>query len=449
MTRFVRTVRVMACAALVACAGGPKQPAVAPADAAPLHDAMHQLSTVMVYDILSPPQAGRVYSYASIAAYEVLRQAAPGYRSLAGQVKGLTAIPQRDTTEAMSLSLAGVHAFMTVGRALTFSQARMDTLRAALDERYRGGLSSREFERSVAYGDTVAAHILAWAATDRFKQSRGLPKYSVTNTPGRWVPTPPAYMDAVEPNWGTIRGFVLDTSTQFRPAPPLPFDSVPGSAFYAQMKEVREIGANLTEAQRAIAAFWDCNPYVMNVQGHTMFATKKISPGGHWMAIVGLVSRKANADITRSAEAYARTAMAISDGFLSVWAEKYASAVIRPETMINKYLDEKWVPLLQTPPFPEYTSGHSGISSAAAVVLTRLYGENFAFTDSSEVEFGLPIRSFTSFTQAADEASISRLYGGIHYRRAIEEGQVQGRKVGALHLSAVTTGPQTTVTATR
>ncbi len=431
----------LCCAVLLAaCQVASSSPSsTASADATPLHDAVKQVNDVIVYDIFSPPQASRVYAYASIAAYEILRQRDTMYRTLAGQVNGLTPVPARAPGAELSLALAGVHAYMVVGRALTFSQARMDSLRQAMDARMRTGMPTEVFERSIAYGDTVAKHILAWAATDRFKQSRGLPKYSVTREVGRWVPTPPAYMDAVEPNWGTLRPFVMDTSNQFRPEPPLPFDSAKTSPFYKQMLEVHALTKTMTDEQRAIAAFWDCNPFVMHVQGHTMFATKKMSPGGHWMGIVRLASNKVNADITRAAEAYAMTAIGLADGFLSVWAEKYRSNVIRPETMINTYLDESWQPLLQTPPFPEYTSGHSGISSAAAVILTRVYGENFSFADSTEVEYGLPVRSFTSFTQAANEAAISRMYGGIHYRRAIEEGQVQGRKVGELVLEKVVT----------
>jgi hypothetical protein len=148
------------------------------------------------------------------------------------------------------------------------------------------------------------------------------------------------------------------------------------------------------------------------------------------MGIVGIASRKANVDILRSAEAYARTAIALADGFISSWDEKYRSNLVRPETVINRYLDPGWQPLLQTPPFPEYTSGHSVISTAAATVLTDAFGDGFAFSDSTEIEYGLPVRSFTSFNQAAAEAAISRLYGGIHYRRAIEQGTIQGRKVG-------------------
>jgi hypothetical protein len=192
---------------------------------------------------------------------------------------------------------------------------------------------------------------------------------------------------------------------------------------------------NLTNEQRDIANFWDCNPFKMNITGHAMFATKKMSPGGHWLGIVGQVSRQTKKSHVQVAEAFAMTSMAIFDGFISCWDEKYRSVRIRPETVINNSIDKKWIPILQTPPFPEYTSGHSTISSAAATVLTELYGDKIAFNDSTEIPYGLPPRKFTSFKQAADEASISRLYGGIHFRPALDLGVVQGAKV-AQHLMA-------------
>jgi len=412
----------------------------AASDAEMLHLAVKHLTNVMIYDIFSPPQASRAYAYSAIAAYEAMRAGSQTYRSLAGQVRGLAEVPAPPAAE-ISPALAGVHAYLAVARALTFSRPRMDSLRADMDDRFRRrpGMTADVFARSVAYGDTVAKHILAWAGKDGYLQTRGGAKFTVTNAPGRWVPTPPAYMDAVEPNWMKVRPFVLDSASQFRPEPPYPYDTVKTSAFMRDAIEVYETGRKLTDEQRAIAAFWDCNPYVMHVQGHTMYATKKITPGGHWMGIVAIVARNANADAMRSAEAYARTAIAISDGFISVWDEKYRSAVIRPESVINKYLDEGWEPLLQTPPFPEYTSGHSGISTAAAQVLTDQFGPSVAFVDSTEAEFGLPVRSFTSFEQAAAEAAISRLYGGIHYRRAIEQGVVQGRQVGEYVVARVHT----------
>ena len=412
-----------------------------PPDPEILHSAMQDLTNVIVYDIFSPPQASRAYAYASVAAYEALRpDYASKYRTFAGQLNGLTPAPTPAADSEYYLPLSSVHAFMTVGKALTFSSARMDSLRKGIDERYRGmGMSDAVYNRSIAYGDTVAKHILAWAKKDNFLQTRGMPKYTITSAAGRWVPTPPAYMDAVEPNWAKIRPFVLDSAGQFKAAAPNAFDTARTSAYYRELKEVHDVRQTLTDDQRALTAFWDCNPYVMNVRGHAMFATKKVTPGGHWMAIAGIASEKAGADMMQSSEAYARTAIALADGFITSWDMKYRTNMIRPETVINKYVDEAWEPLLQTPPFPEYTSGHSVISTAAATVLTDIYGPSFAFSDSSEMSYGLTARSFPSFNTAAAEAAISRLYGGIHYRQSIEEGAKQGRKVGELVVARVKT----------
>ncbi len=423
---------------LAACSQQKEDPANA--DAELLHTAVHELTSVIVYDIFSPPQSSRAYAYASIAAYETLRHAHPEYRTLSGQLNGLAPVPAPQPDSGYYIPLASVHAFMAVGRELTFSRARMDSLGADLDARFKArGISTPDYNRSIAYGNLVARHILAWAKKDNFLQTRGYPKYTVTSAPGQWVPTPPAYIDGIEPNWGRLRPFVMDSSSEFRPTPPYPFDTTRTSPFFRQVAEVYETGTKLTDDQRLIAAFWDCNPYVMNVRGHAMYATKKITPGGHWMGIIGAAARKSGADMMKSSEAYARTSVAIADGFISSWDEKYRSNLVRPETVINTYVDEAWQPLLQTPPFPEYTSGHSVISAAAATVLTELFGDKFAFTDSTEVEYGLPVRSFSSFNEAAAEAAISRLYGGIHYRQAIEEGQVQGRKVGELVIRSVRT----------
>jgi hypothetical protein len=449
-SRHTTIALLTACLAQAGCSSANGDYRAQPPDAELLHAAVEQLTSVIVYDIFSPPQASRAYAYASVAAYEALRHDDSTYRTLAGQLNGLTNVPAPQPDSEYYLPLAGVHAFMTVGKALTFSQKRMDSLRTAMHQRIRRmGIPAPVFERSVAYGEQVAQHILAWSKKDNFLQTRGYPKYTVTTDVGRWVPTPPAYMDAVEPNWTKVRPFVMDSSSQFRPRPPHPFDMTDGSPFHLQVKEVLETGKNLTDEQRAIASFWDCNPYVMNVRGHAMFATKKITPGGHWMGIVGIAARKSRASLMQSAEAYTRTAVALADGFISAWDEKYRSNLVRPETMINAHLDESWQPLLQTPPFPEYTSGHSVISTAAATVLTDQFGDGFSFNDSTEVAYGLPARSFTSFNQAAAEAAISRLYGGIHYRMAIEEGVAQGRRVGELVVERVQTRARRPVVATR
>lgn len=438
MKTFVRAVIPAALLWMVGCAERPATDATS--DVAVLHAAMQQLSDVMVYDIFSPPQASRVYAYASVAAYEAARLANPDYRSLAGQLKELTPAPAPEGE--IDVPMAAVQALMRVGTALTFSKERMDSAAVAFQEQLRRrGVSRSVAQRSVEYGDAVGAHVLAWAAQDLYPETRGYPKYPVIDEPGRWIPTPPAYLDAIEPHWASLRTFVLDSASQFKPPPPDPYDMTEGSPFYEQAKEVWEVGLALTPEQQEIAAFWDCNPYVMHVRGHAMFATKKITPGGHWVGIIGLAARKAQLDLPATAELYASTGVALADAFISSWDEKYRSNLIRPETVINASLDESWQPLLQTPPFPEYTSGHSVISNAAAAVLTDRLGAEFAFADSTEMEYGLPVRSFGSFQEAAAEAAISRLYGGIHYRMAVENGITQGRAVGDLVVERVHTHP--------
>ncbi|MDP4915057.1 MAG: vanadium-dependent haloperoxidase [Saprospiraceae bacterium] len=402
------------------------------------HNSLKQLTDIIVHDIFSPPVASRIYAYSNIAAYEVLVLGYPEYQSLANQLNELTPIPAPDTTKQIDFHLAAIHAFLTVGKALIFSEEKMDAFRENLHADFKKGSVPEEiYLPSIAYGEKVAEHILTWAAKDNYKQTRSMPKYTIRQEDAYWKPTPPDYMEGIEPHWNKIRPFVMDSASQFKPAPAHTFDMRAGSTFYKEVMEVYEVGQNLKDESLNIAKFWDCNPYVSHVQGHAMFATKKITPGGHWMGITGIATQKAKANFVETVAAYTMISISLFDGFISCWDEKWRSVVIRPETVINKYVDEDWVPLLQTPPFPEYTSGHSVISNASAEVLTHLYGDNFAFRDTSEVEYGLPERSFTSFRHAGDEASLSRLYGGIHYRQAIEEGVKQGKKVGNLVIQQV------------
>lgn len=405
-----------------------------------LHRSVKQVTDVIVHDIFSPPVASRIYTYMNVAAYEASIHDDPKYVSLAGQLHGLEGLPQPEPGKEYCYPLASVQALLKAGRQLVFSEDKMDAFYNQIMDEFRDtGMPDDVFERSAAYGAQVADHVLAWSGKDNYKQTRSFPKYSIQDNVDTWKPTPPAYMDAVEPHWNKIRPFVIDSATQFKPTHPTPFSSDRKSQFYKEAKEVHDVGVGLSDEQRQIASFWDCNPFVMNVKGHVMFATKKISPGGHWMNITHTACRKTNADFVQSAEAYVRVAIGLADGFISCWDEKYRSNVIRPETYINQYIDETWAPLLQTPPFPEYTSGHSVISSSAAVVLTNLFGDNFAFTDSTEMEFGLTARSFTSFIHASEEAGISRMYGGIHYRPSIENGITEGRALGDFVVERVKT----------
>lgn len=402
-----------------------------------LHDAETKLTEVIVHDIFSPPVAARIYAYCNLAAYEALVNGYPNYQSLAGQLNKFEAPPKPEAGKEYCFPLASVRAFMGIARNLTFSVQFYDEFEKKMYKSFEDmGMSDEVYERSIKYGEAIAAHVMAYAKKDNYPQTRGF-RHTVTNAPGTWVPTPPAYMDAVEPLWNKIRPMTLDSAAQYKPAPPTKFSEAKGSQFYKEAMVVYETGNKLTEEQKEIANFWDCNPFKMNVAGHAAFATKKISPGGHWMDITGQTSRQVNADFIKTSQAYAMVAISLLDAFISCWDEKYRSILIRPETYINNYIDDKWQPLLQTPPFPEYTSGHSVASNASAAVLTSLFGENFAYADSTEVRFGIPVRKYKSFNAAAAEASVSRMYGGIHYMPAINEGATQGRKVGEWVLTKI------------
>lgn len=406
-----------------------------------MHDAVNKTTEVIVHDIFSPVVAGRIYAYSNIASYEALRHGhADQYKSLAGQINELEEVPAPLADQQIDFNIAALQAYLTVSKALIFSEQEVEDFRTELFNKLeKDGVPEDIFESSIAYGQKVAEHILAWANKDHYAQTRSSQKYTVSNEPGRWIPTPPAYIEAIEPNWREIRPLTLDSSNQFPALPPVPFSTDKNSECYRDALEVYNITETDKENKLAIASFWDCNPYVMHQQGHLMFATKKITPGGHWMGIVGQVCRQANKNMMETAEAYTLTSIALFDGFITCWDEKYTSNVCRPETYINQFIDPDWVPALQTPPFPEHTSGHSVISTASSLVLTHLFGENFAFADSTEVPYGMPVRSFNSFKEAAAEAAVSRHYGGIHFRPGIEYGIEQGKKVGEHVLANVVT----------
>ena len=394
--------------------------------------AMQNLTDIVVYDIFSPPVASRVYLYPTIAAYEVVRQASPQeFNSLVGQVKGLTPLPI-PTNENVDFNLAAIYTFNIVGKALIFSEHKMKKFELDFEKKIKTIKVPRPRvdKASKEYAVQAANAIKEWSTKDMYSQTRTFPKYTIQEKDQFWKPTPPDYMDGIEPHWKEIRTMVLDSSNQFAPKPPLAFDLTKGSPFQKQLWEVFEVINNLDENQIEIAKFWDCNPYVTHHRGHAMFATKKITPGGHWIGITAIATRQAKSSFVETINAYTNVSIALFDAFISCWDEKWNTLIVRPETLINEHYDEEWLPLLQTPPFPEYTSGHSVISRAAAVTLTDLYGEDFSFTDTTEVAYGLGEREYTSFIHASEEAAISRLYGGIHYMMAIEEGVAQGQAIG-------------------
>jgi hypothetical protein len=397
-----------------------------------LHQNQDKLTQIIIYDVFTPPVASRLYVYAALASYEAIRYNEEGTASIAEKLKGFGTMPVPEKGKAYNFTLSASKAFFTVVHNVkVFS---VDSLKNYEDDLFNGfkeDLDDETYQRSVSFGDSIGWAVLRRAKADGYLKSRGKQKYLGSNDPGKWRPTPPDYLDGVEWCWNTMKPMLLDSASQFMPARPPHFSTDTNSVFFRAVREVYNINKHLTEEQKNIARYWDDNPFVIEHSGHMMFGNKKITPGGHWMGICAIACRKSNASAVKTASAYVWTSLALYEAFISCWDEKYRSSYIRPVTIINETFDNAWMPFLQTPPFPEYTSGHSTITASASTVLTHLFGENFSFQDTSDLRYIGMQRHFNSFREAAAEASISRVYGGIHYRFSVDTGADEGKKIGA------------------
>lgn len=427
--RYFRILAMLPCFLFIAGCSHPKKVQLL-SDATVLHNNMDQLTQVIIYDVFTPPVASRIYGYTSLASYEAMRYADPKYCSIMAQLKGFATPPEPKKGKSYNYALAATKAFFTVAHKITFS---VDTLKKYEDKvyaMYKSNLDDSTYTRSVNFGEQIGKLILKRAAVDNYPQTRGKPKYLGENSPAKWRPTPPDYMDGVEFCWGTMKAFAIDSSGQFPPPPPPPYSEDKNSAYVKQYVDVYHTNKNLTGEQTEIARFWDDNPFVIEHNGHLMFADKKITPGGHWIGITTIACKKTHANGVKTAQAYALTSIALYDAFICCWEVKYKYSYARPVTNINEKLDHTWLPLLQTPPFPEYTAGHSTISAAAAVMLTHVFGDNFEFQDTSDLKYIGLQRHFKSFLLAAQETAMSRYYGGIHYLNSSLAGAAQGRQLG-------------------
>ena len=392
---------------------------------------------IMMHDVVNPPAASRYYAYIMLGAYEIVSQNNSSVPALSAFIKNYQGAPVINN-DKYDYRIAALYCMLETGRLMLPSGYMLKKD----EEQFIAMLHKQKndtavINASVKVATGIAGQIVNFSKKDRYNQLSARIRYTPLKGEGYWYPTPPAYIEAVEPNWKIIRPMFLDSCNEFRPSLPTVFSKDSSGSFYKLAREVYDVSKNLTDEQLSMAAFWDCNPFAVSTSGHMSIGFKKISPGGHWMNIAGIVSKKAHLDFDKTILLHTVLAATIMDGFISCWDEKYRSNRIRPETFINRYINIKWQPLLQTPPFPEYPSGHSVISAAAAEVLTYLLGDNFSFTDDSEVMFELPPRSFKSFRHASGEAAISRLYGGIHFRDAIDVGQAEGAAVGLKAISKI------------
>lgn len=377
----------------------------------------------------SPPVASRAFAYLGVTAFEATATGSESMNSLAGQLNGLTPGPVREAgaryDEAVvvnaALTFAANNFFSNTGPTGQRALAAMGKKMAA---DVAQGLPADVVERSAAHGKAMAEHILTWSLDDggAVIENMGFPlEYELGKGPSHWVPTGPIQQQQFPllPYWGKNRTFATPNGQEC-PVPSHPaYSEDPNSDFYQEALEVHDTVNALTPDQRAVARFWSDDPMLSP------------TPPGHWISITMAILARDNAGLERSVDALARLGITVADAFIGCWDAKFVYDLVRPVTYIKRHIDKKWETLLITPPFPEFPSGHSTQSGAAEVVLAAIFGENFAFTDATHEADGLIPRSYESFREAAEEAGISRLYGGIHYRAAIVLGLEQGRCIGA------------------
>ncbi|MDF2145525.1 vanadium-dependent haloperoxidase [Knoellia sp. p5-6-4] len=377
----------------------------------------------------SPTQAARCYHYLALAMYEACVGGMPRHRSLGGQLTALGPLPR--PSGAIDWPVALSASALAVARAVyaTAAQANRDTLDALhavqVAQRRAAGVHRGTVANSLRHGQAVGGAIARWLAEDGSAAIAGR-AYTPPVGESLWEPTHPNYRPAVEPYWSQVRPMVLRSADEVRPIDHVPFSTEPGSAFWQQADTVYQTSKTLTDEQRAIARFWTDNPLLSGL------------PSGHWMLTVAQVARARGLSLADTLEAYARLGVTLHDAFLNCWTWKYRFNLLRPSTYVRRHIDPEWVTFVNSPQFPEYTSGHSVASRAASTVLTEMLG-SFAYVDDSHRDRGLPARSFDSFHHAANEAAQSRLYGGIHFPMGIENGKAQGDHVGALVLARLRT----------
>lgn len=400
--------------------------------AAQVKKCMVAIDMVMIHDVVNPPAAARYYAYCNMAAYNIVTAhgSDTAVKPLETFIRSYNNI-QVPFTPVSDYRIAAVYSIYESARLLLPSGYMMEDYQADyIKTLKKAGITDTVINASIKVAQYVAQQIIAYSKTDNYNKLSVYVRYTPKKGDSAWNPTPPAYMEAIEPHWQIVRPLVLDSSSEFIPQRPIPFSKDTASVFHKLAVEVYTSSKKLTKEQADIANFWDCNPFNLVTSGHMMIGFKKISPGGHWVNIAGIAAEKARLNFDKTIMLHTTVSIALMDAFISCWDEKYRSNRIRPETYINRYIDHDWQPVLQTPPFPENTSGHSVISAAAAEVLTYFLGDNFSYTDDTEMMFEIPARKFASFRKAAIEAGISRFYGGIHFMDSINNGLTEGRQVG-------------------
>lgn len=377
----------------------------------------------------TPPVASRAFGYAGVALYEsVVQGSNSSHRSLAFQLNGLPEMPHIESGKTYHWPIVANAAMAYMAQNLYANATEAEkSANAALERDLQTTLyqstDAEMLERSKAHGQAIARLIFEWSKKDGAHEpykSNFPTTYQFPVGPTFWRPEV-AGTYPLQPYWGSNRSFVPNSIDHSQPFKPSDFATEKNTSFYQQMLEVYTTVINLTEEQKTIARFWSDDPGI----GGT--------PPGHSISIAGIVVRKEKANLMVAAETYARVGIAVADAFIACWKCKFTYHTPRPVTYIGDNIASNWKPLLATPPFPDYISGHATQGGATAQVLSEMFGYNYVFTDDTHAKRsdidGRP-RVYHSFYEAAEEAALSRMLGGIHIRESNERGIVTGRKIG-------------------
>lgn len=380
-------------------------------------------------DGINPLRSARVHAYAMLALYESLVHGSSHHRSLAGQLNGLTELPQpqSDLTYDWPTVAASTMAIVEDG---LFDAPETTTTGAALRDnqiqaRVAAGVGSQIILDSTTYAEALGNALLSYASSDGFAEIKDKP-YDLPAGEGFWVPTDPGFAPAMEPYWGTLRLFVMPGVTQCQAPAPAPYSTVVGSAFYEQAYAVYLAVKNINDEQYDQALYWEDAPAT------TACATGQI------MDIIAQLSAIRNSNLIDTAETMALTMIEQADGFVMAWYQKYQTMVIRPISYIQNVIDPNWQTTIATPPFPEYPSGHSVSAGGAKIMLRKIWGD-MAFDNRTYDYLGYAPRHYDDFTEMADDDGWSRLVAGVHYPMAIENGIAMGECVAENFLSRVST----------
>lgn len=404
-----------------------------------IHEWNQLLTEQMIKDGFNPLLASRTFAYCNLSLYQAYSTSSGKTIQLGKVLRGFK-FPQKAKTGDINFEIAAIQAFYKTAIKHIYREYAADSLiKKHLNYFRKTGIGESTIKNSLELGDSIALACNNRAAADGFAASKALPNYIFSNQPGKWKPTPPEFRSALEPHWETLQTFLVDSASQFSQSFEIPYSTEKNSDFYSMVHYIYQTSNELTPEQRNIALYWDDNPDLNNFVGHIPKPRRHINPVSHWICIIAQFCKQEKYSFEKTSLVYALCSMAMADAVISVWHDKYKYELVRPVTYIRELIDPDWMPLIITPPFPEFTSGHSGISAAAAQILTAFAGPTYSFTDSTFSIIGLPYlpRTFSSFLQAADEAGLSRLYGGIHYQNGIQAGNKQGKSIGINILSKV------------